>query len=121
MNIAFVYENVLPERGGCETYIADLARRLVVDRHETHLYARRALRALEGHTHDVTIGFDKTFGQDILYPLGGLHSASSEQNVRKHAGKAARFFTRLLKAVDPAHWSFKRLERTQYLGSYNSA
>ncbi len=29
MDIAFCYENVLPVRGGCETYIASLARRLV--------------------------------------------------------------------------------------------
>src|SRR5437899_4608060 len=41
MNLAFCYENVLPERGGCETYIADLARRLVADGHEVHLYACR--------------------------------------------------------------------------------
>src|SRR5438309_754496 len=27
MNIAFCYESVLPARGGCETYISDLARR----------------------------------------------------------------------------------------------
>jgi UDP-glucose:(heptosyl)LPS alpha-1,3-glucosyltransferase len=41
MNIAFCYESVLPHRGGCETYIASLARRLVADGHEVHLYARR--------------------------------------------------------------------------------
>src|SRR5213594_4209861 len=41
MNIAFCYESVLPARGGCETYIADLARRLVADGHEVHLYACR--------------------------------------------------------------------------------
>ena len=41
MNIAFCYESVLPRRGGCETYIAALARRLVTDGHEVHLYARR--------------------------------------------------------------------------------
>ncbi len=41
MNIAFCYESVLPARGGCETYIADLARRLVADEHEVHLYACR--------------------------------------------------------------------------------
>ena len=28
-------------RGGCETYIADLARRLAADGHDVHLYARR--------------------------------------------------------------------------------
>src|SRR5437773_5418370 len=41
MDIAFCYESVLPTRGGCETYIADLARRLRVDGHQVHLYASR--------------------------------------------------------------------------------
>src|SRR6476619_4908775 len=101
MNIAFCYESVLPARGGCETYIADLARRLVAERHEVHLFScrwdelslppglhyhrlpppggprflrpwafaaacRRALRAADAEI--VSIGFDKTWGQDILYP-----------------------------------------------------
>jgi UDP-glucose:(heptosyl)LPS alpha-1,3-glucosyltransferase len=41
MKIAFCHDNVLPSRGGCETYIAGLARRLVADGHEVHLYACR--------------------------------------------------------------------------------
>lgn len=41
MDIAFCYESVLPTRGGCETYIAGLARRLVADGHAVHLYACR--------------------------------------------------------------------------------
>lgn len=39
MKIGICYESVIPARGGCETYIADLIRRLVADRHEVHLYA----------------------------------------------------------------------------------
>jgi len=39
MKIAFCHENVLPCRGGCETYIAGLARRLVADGHQVHLFA----------------------------------------------------------------------------------
>ncbi len=39
MNLAFAYENVFPERGGAETYLADLMRRLSRDQHEVHLYA----------------------------------------------------------------------------------
>jgi UDP-glucose:(heptosyl)LPS alpha-1,3-glucosyltransferase len=39
MDIAFCYEHVLPSRGGCETYIAGLAHRLVADGHQVHLYA----------------------------------------------------------------------------------
>jgi UDP-glucose:(heptosyl)LPS alpha-1,3-glucosyltransferase len=148
MNIAFCYESVLPSRGGCETYIADLARRLLADRHEVHLYAcrwdaaalpaglhyhRLAVRrgprflrpwrfgaaceqALRGAGHQVTVGFDKTWGQDVLYPQGGLHAASAEHNLRKHAGTLRRGLARLSQWLDLAHWSFARLERRQYLG-----
>lgn len=39
MNLAFVLESVIPSKGGCETYLADLLRRLAQDRHELHLYS----------------------------------------------------------------------------------
>jgi UDP-glucose:(heptosyl)LPS alpha-1,3-glucosyltransferase len=39
MKIALCHPSVLPRRGGCETYIASLARRLVTDGHAVHLYA----------------------------------------------------------------------------------
>ena len=148
MNIALCYESVLPSRGGCETYISDLARRLAADGHEVHLYAcrweeaalpaslvyhrlevppgprflrpwrfgRACAEALRAARHDVSVGFDKTWGQDVLYPQGGLHAASAEHNLLKHRGAAARLAARALKALDPATWSFARLEREQYLG-----
>jgi UDP-glucose:(heptosyl)LPS alpha-1,3-glucosyltransferase len=151
LNIALCYESVLPERGGCETYIADLSRRLAADGHEVHLYAsswdpaalppsmvyhplpllggprwlrpRRfaaaCLRALQSNRHDVTVGFDKTWGQDVLYPQGGLHAASAAHNIRKYRQPALRFLARLGKALDPAHWSFRALERRQYLGPFS--
>src|SRR3954463_878943 len=109
MNIALAYESVLPAKGGCETYIADLLRRLCADGHEAHLYScaydptavpgevihhalpaprgPRFLRpwrfaaaveaALREANHDVTLGFVKTWGQDVLLPQGGLHAASA--------------------------------------------
>lgn len=149
MNIALCYESVLPARGGCETYIADLTRRLCADGHEVHLYAscwddsalpdevrvhamprHRAPRFLRpwlfGHScmqalarqhHDVTIGFDKTWGQDVLYPQGGLHAASVEHNLRKHQTAAGKWFASIGKRVDPASNSFRLLERRQYCGS----
>src|SRR5262249_61565109 len=127
MNIAFCYESVLPARGGCETYIADLARRLLADRHEVHLYAcrwdeqalpegivyhelpatrgprflrpwrfaRRCLAALTGTRHHVTMGFDKTWGQDVLYPQGGLHAASVVHNRNKFATPLMRGLARV--------------------------
>ena len=39
MDIALCYESVLPARGGAETYIGDLARRLARDGHAVHLFA----------------------------------------------------------------------------------
>jgi UDP-glucose:(heptosyl)LPS alpha-1,3-glucosyltransferase len=148
MNIALCHENVLPARGGCERYIADLARRLVSDGHAVHVYAcrwdaealppglnyhalpapagprflrpwlfgRTCARALDGAGHDVSLGFDKTWGQDILYPQGGLHSASAAHNLRKHASSPVRRLARVVKALDLAHWSFALLEHRQYLG-----
>ena len=41
MDVAFCYDNVQPSRGGCSTYIADLARRLLSDGHRVHVYASR--------------------------------------------------------------------------------
>jgi UDP-glucose:(heptosyl)LPS alpha-1,3-glucosyltransferase len=150
MEIALCYQSVLPARGGCETYIADLARRLLADQHQVHLYAcrwdeaalpagihyhavpaprgprflrpwrfaRRCAEALRAAQHDVSIGFDKTYGQDVLYPQGGLHAASAEHNLRKYPGRAARGLARVTKALDLAHWSFSRLERRQYLAAH---
>jgi UDP-glucose:(heptosyl)LPS alpha-1,3-glucosyltransferase len=147
MNIALCYESVLPSRGGCETYITDLSRRLLQDRHQVHLYAcqwderalpgvtihavprlsgprflrpwrfgQRCLAALAGQHHDVTVGFDKTWGQDVLYPQGGLHAASVEHNYRKQPSPALRALARGVKWLDIAHWSYTLLERKQYLG-----
>jgi UDP-glucose:(heptosyl)LPS alpha-1,3-glucosyltransferase len=148
MDIALCYESVLPARGGAETYIGDLSRRLARDGHAIHLYACRwdvnALpaamhyhridnsngprflrpwrfgaaceRSLVNHSHDVTIGFDKTWGQDILYPQGGLHAASAAQNLLKFPDPLSRHLAMVGKWLDPAAWSFARLERKQYLG-----
>src|SRR5262249_29872448 len=103
MNIAFCYESVLPTRGGCETYIAGLARRLAADGHDVLLsacrwdaaalperlrihpvrfapcprflrpwfFSRACARAMRESDHQVTLGFDKIVGTDVLYPQGG--------------------------------------------------
>lgn len=148
MNVALCYESVLPARGGAETYIGDLARRLAADGHEVHLYAcrwdanslpastvfhqlevpkgprflrpwrfgRAVEKALSANRHDVSVGFDKTWGQDVLYPQGGLHAASAAQNKLKFANPVQRAVASGAKWFDLAAWSFARLERKQYLG-----
>lgn len=147
MNIALCYESVLPARGGCETYIADLARRLVADGHQVHLFANqwdaellpeelhyhrlpashgprfwkpwqfgsRCLAALRQLGPHVSIGFNKTWGQDVQYPLAGLHVASAEHNIYKHRHPLIRGLARAIKSLDLPHWSFTFLERRQYV------
>jgi UDP-glucose:(heptosyl)LPS alpha-1,3-glucosyltransferase len=146
MNIAFCYDSVLPTRGGCETYITALARRLVADGHQVHLYACRwdpaalpanlhyhrvvvpryprflrpwyfsaaCQRSLALARHDVTVGFDKISGVDVLYPQGGLYAACADYNLLKYRHPLVRQIVRMLKVFDPAHHSFLALERAQY-------
>jgi UDP-glucose:(heptosyl)LPS alpha-1,3-glucosyltransferase len=148
MDIAFCYESVLPTRGGCETYIAGLARRLVADGHDVHLYACRwddaalpekihyhpvripacprfvrpwkfaaaCSRALARSNHQVSIGFDKILGLDIVYPQGGLYVASARHNLLKYKNPLTRGLVRFSKCFDLAHRSFLAIERRQYLG-----
>lgn len=145
MKIALCYESMMPQQGGCETYLADLARYLVNDQHEVHLFATRfdanafpsavmhhllpastglrflrpwqfakaCYRALQHHDFDVTVGFIKTWGQDILIPQGGFHVASAEHNIRKHASPLTRALVRVIHSIDPKQWSFRALERRQ--------
>ncbi|QVL34835.1 glycosyltransferase family 4 protein [Telmatocola sphagniphila] len=77
-------------------------------------FAEACERALAQNHHDLSIGFDKTWGQDILYPQGGLHAASMQQNILKYPSGFGRFLARLSKRIDPAARSFARLERRQY-------
>ncbi len=148
-NLALCYESVLPARGGAETYLGDLSRRLVADGHTVHLYAttwddtvlpkemiyhhipkqhgprflrpwkfgRAVLAALSQHQHDVTLGFDKTWGLDLLYPQGGFHRASAWHNLLKYHSPWLRGAASLIKVFDLAHQSYLRIERKQYLGN----
>lgn len=145
MKIALCYESMMPNLGGCETYIADLARALAHDRHEVHLFtskididafpkevihhllpeptglrwqkpwkfASHCYTAIQQENYDVTVGFIKTWGQDILMPQGGFHLASAAHNVRKQSSSIMRGIVRLLHAIDIKHRSYRALERRQ--------
>lgn len=78
-------------------------------------FAQACLKALRKHPVDVSLGFDKTWGLDILYPQGGVHSASRVNNLQKHPPGLARTAARAARAFDLAGRSFARLERRQYL------
>ncbi len=147
MKLALCYESVVPARGGAETYIADLARRLAADGHAVHLFAGEwdadslppglryhqlpvvrgprwlrpwrfgasCVKALAEFPELVSVGFNRTWGQDVQYPLAGLHLASVDGNHRKYARPLMRNLARLVRAFDLAHWSFSIVERRQYV------
>jgi UDP-glucose:(heptosyl)LPS alpha-1,3-glucosyltransferase len=79
-------------------------------------FAQHCDRALRAADHDVSVGFDKTYGQDVLYPQGGLHVASVEHNLHKYKNPLLRAAAGAGKWFDLAHRSFMRLEQKQYLG-----
>jgi len=81
-------------------------------------FARVCEAALQAESHDVSVGFDKTYGQDVLYPQGGLHVASVEHNLNKYKNPLMRALARTGKWLDLAYWSYLRLEKKQYLGAH---
>lgn len=80
-------------------------------------FAKRVLQALHDHPVDVSIGFDKTWGQSILYPQGGLHSASRRQNLLKYPSAGKRLIARLMRVFDPTSYTFRWIEKKQYLSA----
>jgi UDP-glucose:(heptosyl)LPS alpha-1,3-glucosyltransferase len=81
-------------------------------------FAAACEQAVRAGRHEVSVGFDKTWGQDILYPQGGLHRASAWHNLSKYRNRVTRGLAWLAKCFDLAHWSFTALERRQYLGQH---
>src|SRR5262249_20668559 len=80
-------------------------------------FAASCAKALRDDPGAISIGFNKTWGQDIQYPLGGAHVASAAYNIHKHPTRWQRWAAGLIKRLDLAHWSFSLLERRQYLGA----
>ena len=79
------------------------------------VFCLRLRRALAHANHQVSIGFDKIWGLDIVYPQGGLYVASARHTLLKYHRPWMRRLVGLCKWFDPAHRSFMALERKQYL------
>ncbi|WP_020472950.1 glycosyltransferase family 4 protein [Zavarzinella formosa] len=79
-------------------------------------FGQSCVEALVSTPVDVSMGFDKTWGQDILYPQGGLHSASREHSLYKHPPGLVRSLARALRIFDATTYSYDHLERQLYLG-----
>src|SRR5262245_49990544 len=72
--------------------------------------------ALNRDRPDVSVGFDKVYGTDIYYPLGGLHPASAAHDLLKYRSPWQRCAAAVARSLDLAHRSFARLERRTLLG-----
>ena len=91
MDIALCYESVLPARGGAETYIGDLARRLSRDGHAVHLYAARwDPSALPASTHFHRIDVPSGRHPHDLHRRHRVVSIERLQHVRHDAEDAGR-------------------------------
>jgi UDP-glucose:(heptosyl)LPS alpha-1,3-glucosyltransferase len=147
VNLAICHPVVVPARGGCETYIADLMGRLRADGHSVHLYASRwdapalpggvhihrvpetgwprllrpwrfsraCVDRLRRAEHDLSVAFDKVAGVDVVYPLGGLNSASLRHGLGKFPPGWRQRLAEAGAALDPVRYSFRRFERRQYV------
>lgn len=73
-------------------------------------FSRACAARLAGADHDVSVGFDKVAGVDVLYPQAGVHTAAVEASLRKFRGPM-RAAARAVRWMDPAEWSFWALER----------
>jgi UDP-glucose:(heptosyl)LPS alpha-1,3-glucosyltransferase len=73
--------------------------------------------ALAAGRPQVSIGFDKTLGTDVYYPLGGLNVSTATHNLLKHRPGLPRLAARLGQLIDPALQSFVRLERRLFTGA----
>lgn len=149
MNLAICHPILVPARGGCETYLVDLLRRLDSDGHQVHLYASqwdaealppavrvhhvvertwpRCLRPwrfsqtcremAQAGGHDLTLGFDKVAGVDVAYPQAGLYVATVLHSLLRFPPGPRRVLAGAVRLLDPGFWSFRQLERSQFLAT----
>jgi UDP-glucose:(heptosyl)LPS alpha-1,3-glucosyltransferase len=66
--------------------------------------------------YDLSIGFDKVTGVDVLYPQGGVYAASIAHGRNRFPSGWQRELHAWLRMLDPACLSQKWLERRQYAG-----
>ncbi|MCS7016243.1 MAG: glycosyltransferase family 4 protein, partial [Gemmatales bacterium] len=76
-------------------------------------FAKICEDALRQQDFDVTVGFVKTWGQDVLILGGGLHLANAKHNLLKYSNCWARGLARAWRTLDICYWSYLLLERKQ--------
>ncbi|NBO92921.1 MAG: glycosyltransferase family 1 protein [Planctomycetia bacterium] len=74
-------------------------------------------RELKRESFDLSLGFDKVLGVDVLYPQGGVYAASAQHSRKRFAGEWKQTVVGWLRNFNPAHWSMDLFERYQYMHS----
>src|SRR5262245_30674186 len=79
-------------------------------------FSQACREATSDARHDVTIGFDKVAGVDVVYPQAGLYVATVMYGLGRFPPGPLRLLAGGWRLLDPAFWSFRRFERVQFLG-----
>jgi UDP-glucose:(heptosyl)LPS alpha-1,3-glucosyltransferase len=71
-------------------------------------------RELARERFDLSVGFDKVVGVDVLYPQGGVYAATADHGRNRFPHPWQRAVVGWLRALSPAHWSMCLHERRQF-------
>src|SRR5688572_1125590 len=134
MKIGFQLDRLSPARGGAETYVCLLAKRLLADGHKVHVFTESAedqpeeiqvhpvkpyspTAAAEAAARtplDVVVGISKCLGMNVFQPQGGTFIQSRQQVLALSRNPLLRRTRAVLNYVLPKRVSASRLERMQY-------
>ncbi|MGL4555490.1 MAG: glycosyltransferase family 4 protein [Gemmataceae bacterium] len=77
-------------------------------------FSAAVARELGRERFDLSLGFDKVAGVDVLYPQGGVYAASAAHGRERFPRPWQRAVAGWLRGLTPAHWSMTLHERRQY-------
>jgi UDP-glucose:(heptosyl)LPS alpha-1,3-glucosyltransferase len=77
-------------------------------------FAQSCEDALRQQHFDVTVGFVKTWHQDVIILGGGLHVANADHNILRYRSWWRRGIARVWRMLDICYWSYLLLERKQF-------
>lgn len=134
MRIGYQIDRLDASRGGAETYVVRMVRRLLADGHEVHVFTGRAVdpppgaiahavvpygpdaaaAAVRSAGLDVVVGSGRCLGFDVLQPHGGTLAATWRANHALVRSPVLRGLVRAFDAVNPKPLAAAALERRQY-------
>lgn len=131
-------------RGGAERYLVNLAKDLIDEGHEVHIYAERwedmiegvcyhrvrtipwpkslrllsfayeATRGMKRESYDITLGVGNTLEAHVVQPHGGVHWAWFWRSLRAYEGPMERFLKLGGRLLSPKQWASGWIEGAAY-------